>query len=224
MQKELLEKIRQQFTFDKRISNIEEYFKAAVLVPLIEIDEELHILFEKRAKSITQGGEICFPGGQIDSTDDSSMHAAIRETQEELGCHQDQIDILGRLDTLIQPSGALIHPYIGVLNESLEGLAVQSDEVAAVFTIPVTFFLESEPERFDCKVLVHPYTVNPVTAEKEELLPVKMLGLPTHYSEPWGNGIQKIYVYPTDYGPIWGLTAQILRDCTGRLKQLLESS
>jgi coenzyme A diphosphatase NUDT7 len=38
----------------------------AVLVPLIEIDGELNIIYEVRSNSITQPGEISFPGGRIE--------------------------------------------------------------------------------------------------------------------------------------------------------------
>lgn len=86
MDKQQLEVIRKNFTFEQRLSDYEDYFKAAVLVPLIEIEGELHFLFEKRAANIKQGGEICFPGGKFEITDSSSLAAAMRETQEELGC------------------------------------------------------------------------------------------------------------------------------------------
>ncbi|MBQ2617853.1 MAG: CoA pyrophosphatase, partial [Oscillospiraceae bacterium] len=39
---------------------------AAVLVPLLERDGALHVLFEQRDAHIMQGGEICFPGGHVE--------------------------------------------------------------------------------------------------------------------------------------------------------------
>ena len=55
----------------------------AVLVPLIEIDEELNLIYEVRSNSIEQPGEISFPGGRIEDGE-SPEEAAIRETSEEL--------------------------------------------------------------------------------------------------------------------------------------------
>lgn len=55
MDKQQLEVIRKNFTFEQRLSDYEDYFKTAVLVPLIEIEGELHFLFEKRAANIKQG-------------------------------------------------------------------------------------------------------------------------------------------------------------------------
>ena len=37
----------------------------AVVLPLLERDGEMHILFEVRSPGISQGGEVCFPGGRI---------------------------------------------------------------------------------------------------------------------------------------------------------------
>jgi coenzyme A diphosphatase NUDT7 len=61
---------------------VDEEVSFAVLVPLIEIDGELNLIYEVRSNSIAQPGEISFPGGRIED-DESPMEAAIRETSEE---------------------------------------------------------------------------------------------------------------------------------------------
>lgn len=221
MDKQQLKVIRDNFTFEQRLSDYQDYFKAAVLVPLIEIEGELHFLFEKRAANIKQGGEICFPGGKIEITDSSSLAAAIRETQEELGCDQEQITVLGRLKTLILASGVLINPYLGVLNCSLSELKTDPQEVDSIFTLPVDSFLERQPDRYDCLVKVHPYVIDSETNVRTDLLPVINLGLPERYQEPWGDSIQKIYAYQTESGVIWGLTAKVLYDCLTDIQELL---
>ena len=63
--------------------------KYAVLLPLIEVENETHILFEVRSLSLRrQPGEICFPGGKIDPEDSDQRKCAIRETTEELGINE----------------------------------------------------------------------------------------------------------------------------------------
>ena len=48
----------------------EQLLKYAVLLPLIEVHNETHILFEVRSMSLRrQPGEICFPGGKVDPED-----------------------------------------------------------------------------------------------------------------------------------------------------------
>ena len=36
----------------------------SVILPLVEQNDELCILFEVRSAAISQGGEVCFPGGK----------------------------------------------------------------------------------------------------------------------------------------------------------------
>ena len=49
----------------------------AVLIPLVDREGELSILFEVRQAGIRQGGEICFPGGMIEKNE-SPVEAAVR--------------------------------------------------------------------------------------------------------------------------------------------------
>ena len=57
----------------------------AVLVPLVERDGEVYVLYEVRAATMRrQPGEVCFPGGHIEG-DESPENCAVRETWEELG-------------------------------------------------------------------------------------------------------------------------------------------
>lgn len=221
MEKERFDAIKHHFSFEKRISHYEDYFQAAVIVLLIESEGEYHLLFEKRTETIKQGGEICFPGGKIEPTDESSLEAALRETQEELGCDPKQIEVLGRSEILLLASGVTVEPYIGILHQSIDTLHLSEKEVEAIFTLPLTHFLENQPDHYDCKVLVHPYVIDPLTNQRQELLPVKELELPSRYNEPWGAGRQRIYAYPTDHGLIWGLTAQIINDCVTTIQALI---
>ncbi|NEU34154.1 CoA pyrophosphatase, partial [bacterium LRH843] len=64
---------------------MDEFLQFAVLVPLVQKQDELHVLFEVRAHHLRrQPGEICFPGGKIEPNDSTPQDAAVRETTEEL--------------------------------------------------------------------------------------------------------------------------------------------
>ncbi len=93
-----------------------DYLNSAVLIPLVMINGEFNFLFEKRAAHIRQGGEVCFPGGEVDPDIDSSFReTAVRETVEELGISKEKIKIIGSLDTLIGPIGVTVDSLIGIL-------------------------------------------------------------------------------------------------------------
>ncbi|MBQ6458187.1 MAG: CoA pyrophosphatase, partial [Exiguobacterium sp.] len=66
------EKIRDSFTMD------EDYEQtAAVLIPLVQIDQEWHVVFEVRAHTMRQQpGEISFPGGRLENGE-TPVEAAI---------------------------------------------------------------------------------------------------------------------------------------------------
>ena len=64
----------------------------SVLVPLVEKDGELNLLFELRSSKMkADPGEICFPGGHVEPGEDFRT-AAVRETFEEIGIPEDRIE------------------------------------------------------------------------------------------------------------------------------------
>ena len=90
--------------------------KYAVLLPLIEVENETHILFEVRSMSLRrQPGEICFPGGKIDPEDLDQKQCAIRETSEELGINEEDIVDVIPLDFMLSTTNNIIYPFIGTI-------------------------------------------------------------------------------------------------------------
>lgn len=213
-----LNQLKATVTNEPYLIDREEYFQSAVLVPLIVKNDEYHFVFEKRASGIRQGGEVCFPGGRMEATDKSLKMTALRETCEELGCSASSIEFLGSLGAQIIPTGVLVSAYLGILNESESNWRISEAEVAKVFTVPVRFFMENEPEEYRCKILVHPYNLNQETGEKEIFLPSEELDLPLKYREPWGEARHKIYAYPYEEELIWGITAKIIYHLVKKMK------
>jgi len=190
-----------------------EYPTSVVMVLLTEINGEYHFVLEERNAEIRQGGEVCFPGGMFDNKSDSSTReTALRETSEELGLPQEKIEIIGRLDTLVAAMGAIIEIFVGIMKEDIDSLKINHDEVEKVFTLPVSYFMENEPEVHKILIRVFSSEIDPETDEEIVYLPVRELGLPDRYLGPWGNVKQNVYLFKTGEGIVWGLTARIIMD------------
>ncbi|MBU1169903.1 MAG: CoA pyrophosphatase [Proteobacteria bacterium] len=213
MDQNLLDKLIDNLPDCPNILARERYFNSAVLVPLIVKDGEYHLLFQKRADSIRQGSEICFPGGKHDpGVDKNCRETAVRETMEELGLSQAKISVLGRFDTLVAAIGATVDAFLGRLEISgLHELSINHQEVEHVFTLPLSFFLNAHVETYTVRLVVEPsYTDK--HGKEVILLPAKELGLPENYHKPWGKSLHRVLVYKTDFGVIWGITAEIIHD------------
>lgn len=197
-----------------------KYLNTAVLIPLFYVDGELHIIFEKRANSIRQGGEVSFPGGEFcNETDNSLLDTAIRETFEELGLSKNKIEVLNKFGTLVAPMGLTIDVYAAILKiNSLNECKPDKTEVEELFTFPLRYFIDIEPEIFFSKLEIH-------TSETDEqgkvleLLPVTQLGLPQNYAKPW-KGKYRVVVYKTSPNIIWGLTAEIVYEFCKLIKNI----
>ncbi|MGG5254126.1 NUDIX hydrolase [Neobacillus sp. SM06] len=180
------------------VLGIEQFSKYAVLLPLIKKDGEVHVLFEVRSQQLRrQPGEVCYPGGRIDSQDHSEKKAAIRETIEELGLNEHDITHVYPLDFFISPFGMIIYPYVGLI-ENLDRISPNPAEVGEIFTVPLAFFLKNAPEIFH----VH------FKAEPEENFPFESIIGGQNYN--WQTRQLDEYFYHYENKVIWGLTARIL--------------
>src|SRR5215468_6528665 len=73
-----------------------ELKEAAVLVALLQRDDELHVLYTRRSDRLaSHRGEVAFPGGRFDRRDPHLLAAALREAYEEVGIEPHAVEILG---------------------------------------------------------------------------------------------------------------------------------
>lgn len=179
-----------------------KYFKAAVLVPLLELGGKSQVLFEFRASHLpVQPGEISFPGGRV-NRGESYRQAAIRETMEELGLEREQIEVFGELDYMISPFNLIIYPFVGWLKNisTLEDIKFSKDEVAEVFTVPLDFLLHQNPEAHSLEIHPHP----------AKDFPFYLIQNGENYN--WRKGQYPVYFYKYNDYIIWGITARILHN------------
>lgn len=189
------------------------YFNSAVIIPLVKIKGEYHILFQKRAKHIRQGGDICFPGGGFEKgVDKNYKQTALRELKEELGILKKDVNIVGQLDTMVAPMGSVVETFIGLVRKrALKTMKIDKNEVEKIILIPLSFFKNNAPTVYTLRSEVKPYHINE-DGTKEIYFPTEELGLPEAYQKPWGHKRHKVWVYKYKNEVIWGMTAVILND------------
>mgnify|MGYP001164613315 CR=1 FL=1 len=175
-------------------------FRSAILIPLVQIDDEWHILFEVRSfKMRKQPGDISFPGGRIDPTDPTPLYAALRETQEELGVDPKKVSIVGELSPYIASPTFVVYPFVGTFDCDQIIESYNKDEVEEVFTVPVDWLLSYEPYR-------HLVSVEPKPSMD---FPFDKIFNGTKYE--WRARSIEEWFFDYENYTIWGLTARILK-------------
>lgn len=181
--------------------------KYAVLIPLIEIDNKLEIIYELRSSNLkTQPGEISFPGGKVEENE-SYKEAAIRETVEELNITEGNINVIGELDYLISYDSTTIHCFLATITGvNAKDIIPNYDEVDHIFTVPLDFFISTEPDTYylDLKTVLN------------DEFPYNLIPNGKDYSFRSGKHTVMFYHYK-DY-IIWGFTARMTRQLINIIK------
>lgn len=121
---------------------------AAVLVPFIWDEEQWKLLFIHRANvGEFHRGEVAFPGGAVEETDDDLAETALRESHEELGILHNQVKLLGFIQPIQTISKYQVTPIVGCVNWPLK-LEINPGEVECVFSIPVNWLMKPDNRSF----------------------------------------------------------------------------
>jgi nudix motif 8 len=176
---------------------LNEERQAAVLVTLVCYKNKPALIYTTRSNDLpTHQGEVSFPGGHFDSTQDKTLEeTAVREAKEELmgpvSFPWDDITIIGRATPLPSILGTPVTPIIAVL----------------------PYEVQSTPDGSGSDSVLHP-TIFPGSPDEvanvfcvtiEDLLEIEA-------TEPSDRFKMNIPVFPThDNKKIWGLTAVVTR-------------
>lgn len=172
----------------------------AVLVPLVELEGDLHLLYEVRSPALRrQPGEVCFPGGRIEAGE-TAQECALRETQEELSIPKSAIQILGPLDFICHRSGFILYPILALVDgQAVKNLAPNPAEVESTFLAPLSALGKMIPEEYRYELIPAP----------GEDFPYQRIGISKNYH--WHKGVESGPIYHWQDKVIWGLTGRITR-------------
>jgi 8-oxo-dGTP pyrophosphatase MutT (NUDIX family) len=155
--------------------------EAAVLVPFLRIDDAWHLLFIRRARQEgdRHSGQVAFAGGQREPEDETLLHTALRETEEEVGIASADIQVLGHINHHHTVSDFQVRPYVGLVPWPYR-LTLDEIEVARAFTMPLAWL--AEPANYRLEERHHPDSNRP---------------WPVVYYETWDGEL------------LWGATARM---------------
>lgn len=180
----------------------------AVLVPLVDLEGELHLLYEVRAAALRhQPGEVCFPGGRMEGGE-TAQECALRETWEELSLPSSAIQVLGPLDFICHRSGFIMYPILAAVDaDAAKNLIPNPAEVDSTFLVPLSALRAMPTEEYRYELL-------PIPGED---FPYERIGIPRDY--PWQHGVETGPIYPWRDKAIWGLTGRITRHVLSLLNE-----
>lgn len=168
--------------------------RAAVLIPLVKKDNSYSILFELRSKTMKrQPGEISFPGGIIENNESP------KETFEEIGIKEEDIDIISPLDVYVSHANLIIHPYLGLIKNT-DNLNLNESEVDHVFLVPLNYLLDYNVTCYTNDVKVIPKDDFPYNK------------IPNKENYKFAQGDYPVWFYEYKNYVIWGITARILEN------------
>jgi 8-oxo-dGTP pyrophosphatase MutT (NUDIX family) len=120
---------------------------AAVLIPLVEREDDLTVLLTQRASQLkNHAGQISFPGGRIEPEDPGPREAALREAHEEIGLEARFVEVVGYLTDHILLSGFRVTPVVAFVRPGFE-LLLDPEEVEDTFEVPLSHVFEPANHR-----------------------------------------------------------------------------
>ncbi len=120
---------------------------AAVLLPIVQRASGPTVLLTERTLHLSShSGQIAFPGGKVDAVDADASATALREAWEEVGLVADYVQVIGQLPDYVTGTGFIVAPVVGLVRPGFT-LALQADEVAAAFEVPLAYLMDPAHHR-----------------------------------------------------------------------------
>jgi 8-oxo-dGTP pyrophosphatase MutT (NUDIX family) len=126
---------------------------AAVLVPVVQREDGRALVFTKRADHLGEHpGQMSFPGGGREPSDENLRETAAREAYEEVELHSDEISFVGQLDDIRTTSRYSVTPFVArVPDREFVPDEREVEEVAVLSIAALT-----DPANYEVEKRIHP--------------------------------------------------------------------
>lgn len=111
---------------------------SSVFILIFETIKGNEILLLKRSNNLElHKGEICFPGGSFEMSDQHLLNTAYREAEEETGIKKNDIELKFSLKEEITRTRFSIKPFVGVIKQEVT-INLNNNEVDSYFKMPLS--------------------------------------------------------------------------------------
>ncbi|TAE20844.1 MAG: CoA pyrophosphatase [Cytophagales bacterium] len=117
--------------------------KSAVLILFYPHEGKIYLpLILRPLYDGVHAGQMAFPGGRMERTDENLTRTALREAQEEIGIRVSDVQVLGQLTELfIPPSNFYVQPVVGMMKHRPD-FYPDPREVEQVVEVPLDTLLD----------------------------------------------------------------------------------
>lgn len=117
--------------------------EGAILMLLYPKNGELYFpLIQRQEYKGVHSNQVSFPGGKVETFDKNLYHTALRETEEEIGIDQNQINKIGEMSQVyIPPSNFLVSAFLS-FHDELPHFVKEEKEVKEILEIPVRLVMD----------------------------------------------------------------------------------
>ena len=126
----------------EHIKNARKSAVMALFYPNADNETEFVLILRKTYKGV-HSAQVGFPGGKLEANE-TDEQAALRETEEEIGVSQKNIEVIKEMTSLyIPPSNFFVQPFIGIL-KATPNFIKQESEVEAILKVKLIDFFNEE--------------------------------------------------------------------------------
>jgi 8-oxo-dGTP pyrophosphatase MutT (NUDIX family) len=110
------------------------------------------LLLTKRTQTVdTHKGQISFPGGVFEEEDGSLLKTALRESEEEVGVLEKDVEFLGSLSPVSTPMGFQIFPHVAKFNMPYS-FTINEREVERILFLPIADLIQRGLKTIDVNI------------------------------------------------------------------------